>query len=129
MARVKSGSMKGMIYLFMVLVIGLPIALYLIKQIFGISLEGFACKNAGYPRDYYNHREGFTGAPTNFSSSLSVPSIPEKYKMKEFGSKFLSCRSPDGSSSCPEGTFCNSLKSECTPVSVKGFGNVTGYYN
>ncbi len=101
MARVKSGSMKGMVYLFMVLVIGLPIVLYLIKQLLGISLEGY----------------------------VDVPAIPEQFKMKEFGSKFLSCRSPDGSSSCPEGTFCNSLKSECTPVSVKGFGNVTGYYN
>jgi hypothetical protein len=113
MARVKSGSMKGMIYLFMILVIGLPVALYLIKQIFGISLEGFAG----------------AGAPNRFADSVNVPSVPTEYKMKEFGSKFLPCRSPDGSSSCPEGTFCNSLKSECTPVSVKGFGNVTGYYN
>jgi hypothetical protein len=101
--KMKKTSMKGMLYLFVILVVLLPIAALLFKSIFGISI-------------------------TERFSNMVVPNIPSEFGMKQFGSKMLPCRSPDGRSSCPEGTFCDSNSNSCTSVTVKGSVNVPGYF-
>jgi hypothetical protein len=101
--KMKKTSMKGMLYLFIILVALLPIAALMFKSIFGISVT-----------------ETFT--------NMVVPNIPSEFGMKQFGSKMLPCRSPDGRSSCPEGTFCDSNANSCTSITVKGSTNVSGYF-
>jgi hypothetical protein len=103
MAMKMKKSMKGMLYLFIMLVVVLPITAIIFKYIFGISVT-----------------ESFT--------NIVVPNIPSQFGMSNFGSKMLPCRSPDGRSSCPEGTFCDSNTKSCSSVTVKGSANVPGYF-
>jgi len=104
MARsMKKGGMKNLLIVFAFVMILVPLALMLMKSLFGISLEAF--------------------------EDVKVPSIPSEYQQKRFGSNMLACRSPDGQSSCPEGTFCDNSSSSCKSITVKGSGNVTGYFS
>jgi len=120
MARsMKNSGMKNLLIVFAFVMIIIPLALMLMKTIFGITLgEGFTSTGCGaYPR----HGEGF--------EDVKVPSIPSEYKQKRFGSNMLACRSPDGQSSCPEGTFCENSSSSCKSITVKGSSDVVGYFS
>ena len=105
MARsMKKGGMKNLLIVFAFVMILVPLALMLMKSLFGITLEGF-------------------------SGDVNVPSIPSEYQQKRFGSNMLACRSPDGQSSCPEGTFCDNSSSSCKSITVKGSSDVVGYFS
>ncbi len=104
MARsMKNSGMKNLLIVFAFVMIIIPLALMLMKTIFGITLESF--------------------------EDVKVPSIPSEYKQKRFGSNMLACRSPDGQSSCPEGTFCENSSSSCKSITVKGSSDVVGYFS
>jgi hypothetical protein len=141
----KNSGMKNLLIVFAFVMIIIPLALMLMKTIFGITLgtsEGFSgIKNATYPSiGLKNQYEGFasTGCGAYPSGQLTgregfedvkVPSIPLEYKQKRFGSNMLPCRSPDGQSSCPEGTFCENSSSSCQSITVKGSSDVVGYFS
>lgn len=125
MARsMKKGGMKNLLIVFAFVMILVPLAIMLMKSLFGITLgEGFASiKGGAYPR------QGFTNLGEGFED-VKVPSIPSEYQQKRFGSNMLACRSPDGQSSCPEGTFCDNSSSSCKSITVKGTSNVVGYFS
>ena len=104
MARsIKKGGMKNILIVFAFVMIIVPLAIMLMKSLFGITLESF--------------------------EDVQVPSIPLEYQNKRFGSNMLACRSPDGQSSCPEGTFCDNASSSCKSITVKGSSNVVGYFS